>query len=263
MNAVIIPAQSPLPALEVVPLVMVTAITGHVSSANDIIAVNSSNVERANMVVLALHNDSKALTTHVESLKKPLNQLLKAVRECADNAEAPLLAAKRDLQAKIGIFNAAEAKRLAEQRRIAEEQAAKEREAAQKERIRLQAIADAEHAEKVAQAQKQAEEDAKLVADLLGGTVEVKEVVVEPAPIIKAAPVVIAPIIEAIKPSAVTMRKTKVLIISDAKLIPITVGGVEIRPVDETKLKALLLAGVSVPGACIEEREVSVMARGT
>lgn len=261
MNPVIIPAQAPLPAFEVVPLQIAETIARHIVQFKDIETVNASNIEHANTVVLALHNDSKALTAHVDGIKKPLNQLIKAVRDCAENAEAPLLAAKRDLQAKIMTFNTAEHKRVAEARRIAEEQAAAARAEAEAERVKLQAIADAEHAKQVSLARERAEADAKLIAELMGTVVEAKPIVITPAPIIQAAPVVIAPVIEAAKTSAVATRKTKVLVITNPKLIPITVGGVEIRPIDELKLKTLLLSGVNILGAHIEERESVVMGR--
>lgn len=225
---------------------MVVAMEVQIANANAITAVTPQNLDDANKTLISLHNSGKALSNHVESLKKPLNQVLKAVRDCAERAETPLIEAKKLLQNKIAAYQAAEARRQAEVR-----------EAAEAERRRLQAIADAEHAAKVAAAKKQAEEDAKLVAELMGAPVEVKPVVVAPPPTIAVAvPVAAEPVKQ-----TVVMRTVKKLVITDPSLIPITVGGVEVRPVDEVKLKSVLMSGVTIPGASIVEEQVAAMGR--
>lgn len=62
--------------------------------------------------------------------------------------------------------------------------------------------------------------------------------------------------------SPVTPRKVPVLVITDPEAVPVSIAGALIRPIDEAKLKALLKAGVQVPGAHLEEADdVTVRSR--
>jgi hypothetical protein len=238
--AVTVPNTSPAPLVEVVPAALVETIAGQIAAASAIQVVTAENLDAANASAIALHAAEKALTDHVERIKKPLNSVLKAVRECHANAEAPLLAAKRSIHDKLAAWKAAETRRMQEEQRRRDDAQRRAREEAEAERKRLQAIADQE-------AKNKADELAKLI----GEPVEVKPERIE----VKAAPVVPATPIPAPKPLAIQTRMVPELVIDDPRLVPAYVGGVEVRPIDRAAVKRVLQSGVAVEGARMVVRE--------
>lgn len=253
----------PAPAIEVVPLALVEQVEIAVAEASQIRITDAASFEAANALVVRLHQADKAVESHGEKIKKPLNQLLKAVRDCLDRAATPVQNAKRELQAKIFAWTR-EQQRIAEAARAkaeAEERAA--RAAAEAERARLQAEADAKHAAEVAAAKAKAQADADAFAEVIGVPVEAAPVIVAPAPVVIAAPVAIAaPVIPQVQKSAVSVRKVKKLEIYDAAAVPVSLGGIDLRPIDQAAVKRALDSGIAVPGARMIEVEEMAMARG-
>jgi hypothetical protein len=254
----------PADAVEVVPALLVASIANHISAAASIgSAVNAENLDAANAAVIALHRDHTELTAVVERIKKPLNQAIKAVRTCHENAEGPLLEAKRSLTALIGKWNSAEATRKQAEYQAALDRAREEAAKAEEERRRLQAEADAKHAAAVKEAQEKADAEAKEIADLLGTPAVAEPVKVAPAPVVVAPKAATVAIPEPEKSdSAIQTRMVPVLIIDDAKLIPSYIGETELRPIDKAAIKRAIEAGVSIPGAHIEKQPQYAMGRG-
>lgn len=262
-NAVTVPNPIAVQAVEVVPAALVESIQANTAKAKAIGAVTAENLEEANAVAIAIHRDHSALTDHVEKITKPLNQVLKAVRTCRDNAEDPLLEAKRALTASIGKFNAAEAARKEAERQAALERARQEAAKAEEERKRLQAEADAKHAAEVKAAQEKAAAEARELAEILGTPVPAAPVQVAPAPVVAAPKAVEVVVPKAEKPaaSAVVTRKVPVLLIDNTQLIPAYIGGMELRPIDKAAIKRAIDAGLVVPGAHVEMQEQHAMGR--
>ncbi len=244
--ALIVQHDIAAPAVEVIPLVLVQHVDAALALSKGFTTVSKDNIDRANTVVMRLHALSKDVTNQVDRIKKPLNQLLSAVRECGARAEAPLLEAKASLQGKIGYYNA-EVKRAeeAERARVAAEQR-KADEAAAAEQRRL-----------VAEAKAKAELQAKQIEELIGEAVEVKP---EPVPEVKAAVIVPTVIIPA-KPSAVVTRKETRLVIDNPKAVAqaYQIGGEVLVTVNNAAVRRLLDAGVAVPGARLEVVETTAM----
>lgn len=251
----------PAPSFEVIPAAMVGDIMAHIKTAELIPVIDKDTLDIANAAVIALHKDSKDLTEHAESIKKPLNSLLKAVRECISNAETPLLGAKQKLQARIAAWHGLECKRIAEEKAKAEAERAKAVAEAEAERKRLQAIADAEHAEKVAALRAKSEDEAKVASELFGTVESPTAVPKPPKPIVVAATVAPVAVLAPAPKSAVTTRTVQQLEIENPIEVPCMVGGQVIRPINEAMVKKMLLAGVHIPGCRLIEVEQIAMGR--
>lgn len=263
MNALTV--TSTIPAhMEVIPADMVKRIDCAIREAGLLVSVTDETLGRANFLAVELHTLDKALTAHGEGIKKPLNALMRQVREVLDPPGLAIVNAKRALAPKLAAYQRQEVERLARIRREADEAARQAREEAESERARLQAIADAEHALRAAAALALAAKDAVELAAILGEPVEPERVAVAPAPIIAAPiPVYIPEVMaETAKPSVIVARKIKKLDIYNAAEIPVLLGGIELRPVDMAALRRALDAGLIVPGARIIEAESFAMGRG-
>jgi hypothetical protein len=263
MIPVYLPNDLPSPAIEVVPALLADQVTTLVAQADACAITDATSCENANALVLSLHQLDKDVIAHGDRIKKPLNNLLKAVRDCLDRAVDPVQAAKKAVQVKIAAWNREQQRIADEAKAKAEAEARAAREAAEKERQRLQAEADAKHAAEVAAATAKAKQEAEELAAVLGAPVEAAKVELPPAPVVEVAPVVVAPVVVAEVPkSAVTMRKIHKVEITDPSAVPVAIGGFELRPIDNAALRKALDAGLVIAGARIIEVEEVAMARG-
>ena len=262
---VTIPHDLPAPAIEVVPAILAEQVQASVAEAASITITDTATFEQANALVVRLHQLDKDVSAHGERIKKPLNALLKSVRECLDRAALPVAEAKRSVQGKIAAHSR-ELQRIADEARAkAEAEARAAREAAEKERQRLQAEADAKHAAAVAAAEEEARKEAEELARIMGKPVEVEKVTIAPPPVVVVEPVKpAAPVVVLQVPkSAVEVRMVPTLEIHDPSAVPVSVGGIELRPIDPAAVKRAIAAGLVVPGAGMVDKPVTAMARGT
>lgn len=249
--------QLPAPAIEVVPAAMVERHAAILAAAAALPALTTPEIaEQANRLLIDLADIEKAVAAEVERHSKPVHALHKLILEVGKKATEPLSTTKASLRGKVGAWNR-EQERL-RQEAIAKAQAAqREAEAAaEAERRRLQAEADA----KAAEARAKADADAKELEALLGTPVAPAPVA---APVVVAAPVPAAPAVVIPPPvkSAVVTRTVKVLVIEDEKAIPAYVAGIEVRCIDRAAVRKLLDNGIAVPGARLVEQEQDAMAR--
>lgn len=260
-----VPHDLPAPAIEVVPALLAAQVETAVADAAGIAITDAASFEVANALVVRLHQLDKDVAAHGERIKKPLNGLLKAVRECLDRAADPVQAAKKSVQVKLAAWTREQQRLADEARQKAEAEARAAREAAEKERQRLQAEADAKHAAEVAAAQEKAKKEAEELAAVLGAPVEAVKVELPPAPKVElpqsvaAAP---APVVPEVPKSAVATRKVRKVEITNAAAVPVSCGGFELRPIDTAALRKALESGLVIPGARIIEAEEVAMARG-
>jgi hypothetical protein len=260
---VTIPHTIQAQAIEVVPADLVARVETALAEASALTITDAGTYERANVLAVQLHALDKALSDHGETVKRPLAALVKTVRECLDRAAVPVTDAKRALQGRIVAWKREEDRKAAEIRLAAEKAAREAKDAAEAERARLQAAADAKHAADLAAARATAEAEAKELADVLGAPVEPAPVVATPAPVVAyVAPA--APLVPKAAPlaAAVTTRQVPKLEITDATLVPATLGGIELRPIDMAAVKRALAAGLQVPGARMIMVEEIAMGRG-
>lgn len=259
-----IPHDLPAPAIEVVPAILAEQVQTSVAEAASVVITDAASFEQANALVVRLHQLDKDVAAHGERIKKPLNALLKSVRECLDRAALPVADAKRSVQGKIAAHSR-ELQRIADEARAkAEAEAKAAREAAERERQRLQAEADAKHAAAVKAAEEEARREAEELAAIMGKPVEVEKVTIAPPPVIVVEPVKpAAPVVVPDAPkSAVSVRMVPTLEIHDPAAVPVSVGGIELRPIDPSAVKRAIAAGLVVPGAAMVDKPVNSMARG-
>lgn len=284
-TAITIPNDIPSPELEIVSLALVTRHQALLAQASYLPAITTTeSAAVAELVLMDLSEIEKQIQSEVDRRSKPAHQLHKAIIAVGNKALEPIQLARSSLRGRIGAWNR-------EQQRLRDEALAKadaERKAAEaaaeKERQRLQAEADAKHAAEVAAAeavrkkaqdeanvaaeverarlQAIADEEAKELADMLGSAPVVEAVKVA-APVI-AAPVVAAAVVVKVEiaapvtvvppvvKSSVIQRMVPKLVIDDAKLVPVFMGGEVLRKLDEAAIKRAIEAGHVVPGAHIE-----------
>jgi F0F1-type ATP synthase membrane subunit b/b' len=223
--------------------------------------VDGTTFDAGNAICIKAHDTLKKIEAQRVALKRPINELAKAIESVCASVADPLEAAKKSMQGKVAAFQKAEQAKADALRREAEERARIEREAAEKERARLQAIADAEHAERVAAAKAKAEADAKELEAMLGAPVVAEAVNVAPAPVIQAAVVKITETPIAPIASAIQTRKVQKVEFTDRILVPVAVGGVVLRPIDEAAVLKALKDGAVIPGARLIEVEQLAMGR--
>ena len=248
MNAAVtVPHTLPAPSLEVIPSALVERIEATLADCVGITITDAPSLERANRSAVALHGLSKDIVARADAMKRPLNQLLAAVRDCVERAGAPVAEAKASITGKIAAWNREQARLEAERR--AQEDAERQRvlAAAEAERKRLQAEADA--------AAKQVADDLEAV---LGQPVEPVKVFV------KVEPPALAPTVRTVAPAAPTAVVTRTVLeleIVDPKACAqaYEVGGKVVVNFERGTIKALIAAGVTVPGCRMVEREVTAM----
>ena len=232
------------------------------TQAGALAITDAASFDAANALLVTLHNAGKEVEARKAALKRPVIDTGKAIDQVVARVAEPLDAAKRSLQGKVAAYQAEQRRIADEARRKAEEAARIEREKAEAERARAQAEADAKHAAAVAAAKAAAQAEADELAALLGTASAPVEVVVAPAPVIQARKVEVQQVAEAPRSSAVVTRMVPTLEIADASLIPISIGGIELRPVDTAAVKRAIAAGLVVPGAAMVDKPTNAMARG-
>jgi hypothetical protein len=238
------------PALEVIPSPLIDRMESTLAIASGLTTVDATNVEAANAAVMGLHRLEKDIVAHVETIKKPLNGLLKAVRECAERAEGPVARAKARLQTQIATHNAIVKRR-------ADEEAAR----VEADKRKAQAEADAENRRREQEARAKAEAEAKEAEALIGSPVQV---VVPEVEKVKPAEVAPAAVTVPTTPSAVVTKLVPTLEIYDPKVLAAaySVAGEVLVEVRTGVVRKLLDAGVAVPGARLVMKEQTAM-RGT
>ncbi|MFW6341400.1 MAG: hypothetical protein ACOC00_00080 [Halothiobacillaceae bacterium] len=230
--------------LEVVPAEMVRTMEGLLADSDGLEVTDADTMERANTLVMSIHQVSKAVEAHRKKLKKPVTDLGRLIDQIAKKATGPLDDAKKRLQNGLMSYQREQQRIADEARRKAEEEQRRAEEEARKA---------AEEARR-----KQEEEDAELAA-LLGAPVERKEPdPPSPAPAPKPAPYIPEPP----KATALQTRMVTVMEIHDEAAVPAYVGMEEVRPINKAALRRLLDAGVTVPGARLVQEERVAMARG-
>lgn len=262
-GAVIVEHKIPGPGVEVIPTTMGNDIHAVVLGASAVVITDAASKEQANAMAVRLHLLSKVVEGHIEGIKKPLNGLLKAVREVESNALDPLAAAKKRV---LGLIATYDAKVAADARKAAEAVEAENRKRiaeAEAERQRLQKIANDEHKKQQDALAAQAAADAEEAAAL--------GIVAPAAPVI-AAPVIEAPKVELVKPvivaptaSAATTRKMPKLVIDEEHPVwcQFHYGSESLITVNRAAVKRVLDSGVRLPWARIEMVEEVAMTRGS
>ncbi len=264
-DSTIIKHDLPAP-YEVISSGMAADIEAVIANASLFTKIESAeDADVANHAAVQLHAVHKAVLAHAEQVKKPLNQLIKAVRECLDRAEVPLANAKQTLQRKIADWNTAQQKLIAEAQAKADAERRAAEAAAAAEQKRLQDEANAKAAEANRLAREKAEAAAKEAEELIGGTVApepVKEVRAEViAPVRVAAVTTVVPVAA---PSAVVTKQVRKLDIFDMKALAqaYCVGGIVLVEPREADIKRAMEAGLTVPG-CRMILVDQVASRGT
>jgi hypothetical protein len=209
--------------------------------------------------LLEIHQALKTAEARRTELKKPITQIGKAIDQVAASVCDPMEAAKKTIQGHVIAWNRAEAARVEAERRAAEEEARKLREAAEKERRAQEEAARKAKEEQDRLAKAEAEE-----AEALG----LGPVVVTPAPVVPPPaplPVIVArPVAAAAVSSSVLMKKVKKLEVYDARKVAeaYEIAGKILVSCNEAAIKALIEAGIEVPGARMIEVEQMAMGRG-
>lgn len=225
--------------------------------------VDAGSFEAGNRLLMESHKAIKDLEAARVKLKKPITDLGREIDRVVAGVADPLEAAKRTMQGKVLAYQKAEQAKADALRRETEERARIEREAAEKERARLQAIADEQHAIEVAAAKAKAAAEAQELEAILGAPVQPTHVPLPPAPVIEAVKVTAPAVVpEAPKAAAIQTRKVKRLQIDDEAAVPAYVGGQCLRPIDAAAVRRALEAGIAVAGCRIVEVEEIGMARG-
>lgn len=222
---------------------------------------DAATFEAGNRILMDSHVALKELEAARVRLKKPITELGREIDRVVASVAEPLDLAKRSMQRKVAAYQRAEQAKADALRREAEEKARIEREAAEAERARLQAIADEEHRQKVAEAKAKAEAEAKELEAILGKPVEAEPVKVAPAPKIEAAKVEVQAVAVAPVASAVQTRKVQRVEFTDRMLVPVCIGTHVLRPIDEAAVKKALLAGAVIPGARLVDDVVLAMGK--
>lgn len=203
---------------------------------------DESAFKAANAAYDALQALAREIEKNRETLKKPALDFGRSLDAAAKQAAEPIETEKVRLGAVIKDWQKRENARR-------EEIARKAREAAD---------AAAREAQRIAEEQAKAAEAARLAAlpqeDPVPGEdpVPVDEPPVFVAPV-KPVVVVPMPVTQPLVTSSVREKKTKVLVIEDASLIPRELSGAVLLVPDESQIKRLLTAGIKVPGCRLDE----------
>lgn len=227
--------------LEVIPAELGLRAQNLATAIKVLDVVDAATYEAGNRLLMDAHQAGKDLEAARVKLKKPITDLGREIERVVASVADPLDAAKRSMLGKVSTFKRKLEEEAERARREAEEKARREHEAAEKERQRLQAEADAK-----------AKQEADELAAVLGKAVEPEPVKVELPPAPKPAAIAPAPVLPK---AAAAVRKVQRVEFTDRALVPVQVAGRVLRPIDEAAVKALLLAGVEVPGAKLETVE--------
>jgi hypothetical protein len=237
--------------------------------ARSMILIDAETLAAGNAKFREIDALTKAIKEQRLEITRPIEELADAVRAAAKQATIPLDEARADLGDRIMKFDrklkaeaaAAEAKARAE----AEAKATAERARLEAERQAIIAKQQAEFkeakeaAEKArAEAQAQADEEAALF-----GAVAPAIEVVEPTKPPEPPPVVVVPVLEAVRAPlgvplgkcAVRPSKRKTLRIIDASKIPREIAGAALMIPDKVAIRKVLDAGIAVPGCVLEDEE--------
>lgn len=234
--------------LEVIPAELGLRAQNLATAAKVLDVVDAATFEAGNRMLMDAHQAGKDLEAARVKLKKPITDLGREIDRVVAAVAEPLDAAKRSLLGKVSSYKRKLEEEAERARREAEEKARQERETAEKERARLQAEAEAK-----------AKQEADEMAAILGKAVEPEPVKVELPPAPKpAAP---APAPAPLPKAAATERMVPRVEYTDRALVPVQVAGRVLRPIDEAAVKALLVAGVEVPGAKLVKVPQLSMAR--
>jgi len=244
-----------VPLLEVFPAVQAAGWLALAERAQSMTVTTPNELKDAEGAMLQLHAGLKAVEARRSELKKPITQIGKAIDAVAASVSEPMESAKRSLQGAVLTWNRAEAARVEAERRAAEKEA--QRIQFEAERQRQEAMRAAREAAEAA-AKAEAEEAAALGL----GPVEVKPVVVvhvAPASVV----VTPRPVAAAATSSAVNVRRVRKVEITDPRAVAAAyeIAGRTLVTINEAVVKALLEAGISVPGARMVEVEQVAMGR--
>lgn len=256
-----------LPSLEVVPAALVQRHADLMAAMTMVQITDQASADHANDVSLRVFALNKEILAHGEKLKKPINAFKAALIDCLETATKPLLEARSSLTGKIVAWNRKQDQIKADAKAAYDAEVKAAQDKAEAEQRRLQAIANAKHAQEVEAANRQ--RDALLadekrrqaeLAEIMGIEpieVDVPQVKVAAAPIVKvAAEIPMAPAVlsQPAKLSAIVTRQVPTLVITDARAIAQTyqVGAEILVGIDRAAVKRVLDAGLVVPGAHIE-----------
>ena len=237
--------------------------------AKALILIDADTLAVANAKFREIDALTKTIKEERLAITRPIEALAEAVREAARKATIPLDEARADLGDRIMKFDrklkaeAAEAERKA--RDEAEARAAAERERLEAIRQELIAKQQAEFQAAKAAAEKaraEAQERADEEAALFGAVADAIEVV-EPTKPHEPPPVVVVPVLDAVRAPlgmplgkcAVRPSKRKKLRILDASKIPREIAGAALLVPDEKAIDKLMRAGIAVPGCVLEDEE--------
>lgn len=248
--------------LEVIPAELGLSAQNLVQAIKVLDITDAATFEAGNGILIKAHATLKDLEAARVRLKKPITDLGREIDRVVASVADPLDLAKRSMQGKVSNYQRQEQAKAEALRREAEAKAAAERAAAEAERARLQAIADAEHAAQVAAAKAKAEAEAKELEAILGKAVAAEPVKVAPAPVVQAAKVEVQPVAPASVASAIQRRMVQKVEFTDRMQVPVHVGGIVLRPIDEAAVLKALKAGAVIPGARLIEVETLAMGRG-
>jgi F0F1-type ATP synthase membrane subunit b/b' len=222
--------------------------------------------QTGNRLLTEAHTALKELEAARVKLKKPITDLGKAIDGVVAGVADPLEKAKRSMQGMVAAYDRAQREALEKAQREAEEKIRQEREAAEKERARLQAIADAEHAAKVADAKAKADAEAKELEEILGKPVESTPVQVAPATVVAAAaPTTVIPVAAPLPKAVAQVVQVPVLTVTDPAALAaflVAQGRADLVEFKMRDIKAMHDAGVPVAGVAIVMRDQTRMARG-
>lgn len=231
-----------------------------------LVIADADTFKAGNLLLIDIAAQVKEIEARKAVLKRPVIDLGKAIDTVVAASLAPLEAIKKSMQGKVIAYQT-EQNRIAKE--AADKAAAEARAAAdlaEKERARLQAIADAEHAATVADATANAKAEADELAAMLGSDVAPEPVRVAPAPRIESVkPAVVAAPAPVVLSSAVQVRETPVHVVTNPAALAAFAcanGMADLINFDVPAIKRHMAAGVTFPGVEIQMRKDTVMMRG-
>ena len=228
----------PAPMIEVLPASMAQEITAAIAAAPS--TVDADTMPLADRSSAELHRIEKAIEAQRVALKKPINDIGKAIDNICKNASAPVAEARRKINGMIG-------KHLAEIERQRQEAIRK----AEEERRRIEAEARRAAEEAEAERRRQEAQIADETCGLFDGIdMAPEEPPPPPPPPPPQLPAVVIP--PPAKSGSVTMRTVKVLRITDRDAIPRIY-----LDINEARIRAAIASGIYVPGAEMVEEMVA------
>lgn len=199
--------------------------------ADSAVVTDAFEQVHADQLYLGIRTLESEIEKQRVTVKDPVLKLGKAI----DEAVRPIMIMLAETRVKLG-------DRILAFKRIQEQLA---REAEERRRKELEAI----------EAERKAKELARIAQE---AALKEKGMPIPPPPpvAVVAPPRPLPAPVPVIKSASVTTMKQKVLVIDDKRQIPWEIGNVELLTPNEISIKRLLMAGITVPGCRLEEREV-------